>query len=111
LQQISSKSGKQIPELFDLIMGTSIGGVLAAAYALPLTPLIIRRDQVRFNASEILNLLKDNVFSIFSQYRARQGLPLLFSAKYTRNNIDALLEDKYRVRGIDLRLQDTLVPI
>lgn len=111
LHKISMKANKQIPELFDFIIGTSTGGILAAAYALPRTPYSTRRDQTKFNTRQVLNLLEDKLGYIFPPEQAKSGKDLLFEAKYTRNNLDSFLEEIYKVQGVELTLSHTLVPI
>jgi patatin-like phospholipase/acyl hydrolase len=111
LHQLSMKSNKQVPELFDFIIGTGTGGILAAAYALPRTPFSTRRDQVQFTTRNILNLLENKLGYIFPSGQSKSDIDLLFEAKYSRNNLDSFLETTYKVHGVDLTLSHTLVPI
>jgi hypothetical protein len=111
LHQMSMKAGKQVPEIFDFIVGTGTAGILAAAYALPRTPYSTRRDQVKFTTRKVLNLIEDKLGYIFPIKQAKSGRELLFEAKYPRDNLDSLLDEIYKVQGVDLTLSHTLVPI
>lgn len=111
LDSISQNTGKQIPELFDFIIGTSIGGILAAAYATPNNTVSDSREYVKFDSGQVLDILKDNAKSIFPPDKARSFPASLFYSKYPRESLDVLLEESFNVDGANLRLIDTLVPV
>lgn len=111
LQYLSNSTTKQIPELFDFIIGTSIGGILASAYAAPNKFNASSRADVLYNASEVLNILKDNAAYIFPPDQAKSPTAMLFQEKYSRENIDSLLQEKFSLNGTAIKLIDTLVPI
>ena len=66
LEELFCKTGKQIPELCDIIVGTFVGGILGAAYAIPANISDIGdRSAVHFSPSEVTNLIGGNAKRIF----------------------------------------------
>ncbi|WP_341751443.1 patatin-like phospholipase family protein [Candidatus Tisiphia endosymbiont of Piscicola geometra] len=91
LAEIERITGKYIVELFDVIVGTSVGGLLAVLFGIPkpgsTKPLL--------SAQEALKLFEDSVADIFPQHWYHQGkIGQIFSHKYSQKPLKALL-DKY----------------
>jgi patatin-like phospholipase/acyl hydrolase len=61
LAEIEERTGKPIAEMFDLIAGTSTGGILALGLAMPEDG-----GRPRYTASELIELYEDEGASIFS---------------------------------------------
>ncbi|GAB3962973.1 hypothetical protein GCM10028805_65150 [Spirosoma harenae] len=84
----------QIYKHFDLICGTSTGGIIAIALALGIP------------ASEVYELYYDNAKEIFGN---KKGLiRSLFSSSHKRNNLEKLVRDKFKSinNDVDPRLAD-----
>lgn len=111
LENLSKVTGKEIPELFDVIIGTSIGGILAAGYAAPARLNTKDRADVLFNATEVTNLIKNHAEHIFPPSQMRSFPSTLWEAKYSRESLDYLLEEKFQIVHHKLKLKDTLVPV
>ncbi len=62
LEYLEEKTGKPISELFDLIVGTSTGGILAAGLAVPTTG-----KKPKFSATDLLALYADRGSEIFAR--------------------------------------------
>ncbi len=87
------KENWQIYQNFDLICGTSTGGILAIALALGIP------------AQELYNLYLENASVIFGKKRS---LKQLWRSSYSRDNLERLVRDKLREAnsGEDPRLDD-----
>ncbi len=103
LDYISKQSGKNITELFDFVIGTSIGGILASAYT---TPSSLGSKIPKYNSTEILKIIEEKGSMIFSN--PNDGF---FIDKYSREGIDKFLEQHLKVNGTDIALTDTIIPI
>ncbi len=90
LAEIERRTGKQTAEMFDLIAGTSTGGILALGLT---TPDPTDQDKPRYRAEELVALYAEKGKTIFSRSLWHQLITLF-----------GLLGSKYAVRG----LNDTL---
>ena len=107
LDQISKESGQDITQLFDMVIGTSIGGMLSAAYT---TPMDLKNQTAgpKYNTSEILDLMLRSRNEIFPQNSLRNQL---VKAKYPREGLDNFLINEFTINGQPALLKDTLLPI
>jgi patatin-like phospholipase/acyl hydrolase len=83
LTEIEKRSGKQVWELFDLIAGTSTGGILACALCAP-DPLA---------ASRLVTLYEQKGPEIFER-----------SLLHRIRSVDGLLDEKYEAAGLESAL-------
>jgi patatin-like phospholipase/acyl hydrolase len=108
LAEIEKKTGKQIHELFDLIAGTSTGGILSLGLTKP------NEDGTRaeFSAEKLVELYMEEGGKIFEDERKNVSyLPLsilpsqllepLLKSLYFNINLPELFESKYRRSGQD----------
>jgi patatin-like phospholipase/acyl hydrolase len=77
---IEKSAGKPLRELFDLIAGTSTGGILAMGYGLPSKTL---------TAEDLVNLYKQDGPSIFANPRRLQSY--IHRPKYSNENLKSVL--------------------
>jgi uncharacterized protein len=97
LAEIEERTGKSIAETFDLIAGTSTGGILALGLAMPGDG-----GRPKYTASELIELYEDEGTSIFS---GRAGtIRNLFEERYPSAGVEGVLD---RYFG-DARLKDAL---
>jgi predicted acylesterase/phospholipase RssA len=94
LAEIESRTGKRIAEMFDLIAGTSTGGILALALTTP-DPHTPARP--RYRAEELVALYAEKGKTIFGRSLLHRLITLF-----------GLLGSKYAVRGLDRVLHDYL---
>lgn len=92
LQSLEESSGKPICDLFDLIVGTSTGGLIALGLTCPGT-----NNRPKFRAQDIVNVYlnqSDQIFnrSIWHALRSGGGL---WGAKYPRQSYDRILEELF----------------
>jgi patatin-like phospholipase/acyl hydrolase len=101
LAELEQRSGRRIADLFDLIAGTSTGGILACALAAP-----GEGDTPAWRAEELVGLYESeghNIFSrsVFQRLRSVEGLR---DEKYPADGVEAALA---RYLG-DARLRDAV---
>ena len=106
LQEIETRTGKHIHELFDLIIGNSTGGILALGLAMPDA---VRQGKAKYTAQEFVKFYQEKSATIFPQnifYQLLVGWGL-WGPKYSRGPLDKLLK---AYMG-DAMLGETLVPV
>jgi predicted acylesterase/phospholipase RssA len=90
--EIEARTGKPVAETFDLIAGTSTGGLLALGLTLP------RRDgQARYSAADLLDFYFENGERIFSA-----------SLGYKLYSVSGLLHEKYPIEGLEEVLYEAM---
>jgi uncharacterized protein len=103
LAALEERTGKPIYQLFDIISGTSTGGILASGLAMrsKLDP-----TKPQFSAKDLLGLYTQNGKQIFEKRPRWLGGGILNSA-YRHDGLEKLLLQYFG----DAELKDTLVPI
>lgn len=107
LDKLSKKAGKPISELFDCIVGTSIGGIIATALTVP-----DENGKPKYTTDDVVNLIKNEATTIFPR-NVVGNMPFIgpvanvFYPKYSRDGIDGLLERKLG----NVTLSETIIPI
>lgn len=104
LNQIEKRTGKPIAELFDIIAGTSTGGILALGLVTPnenLTP--------KYSAEQLIELYENEGPNIFKKsfWRSLWSLRGLVQEKYHRDQIEKVLEKYFG----NVTLRDALTDI
>ena len=107
LKQIEETTGKKIHELFDMIAGTSTGGIIAAGLTATrdgnnpeLT--VDRLIELYTTKGEIIFPRSKNVFS-----RAYRNIKATLGPKFSADGLDSQLKEYFG----EMRLKDTLRPI
>jgi patatin-like phospholipase/acyl hydrolase len=106
LAELERRCGKRIGEMFDLIAGTSTGGILALALTMP-DPA--NPDKPRYQADELVNLYVEKGHVIFNRplwYRLVTVLGL-FGSKYAVGGLDTTLRSYFG----DTRLKDAVTEV
>lgn len=101
LREIEDQTGRRIAELFDVIAGTSTGGLIALGLACP-----DDGPAPRFRAQELVELYEREGKTIFPHHlfgRLRQ----LGDEKYSADGLEKVLEDTFG----DTRLKDALTGV
>lgn len=103
LAEIEARAGKPISGLFDLISGTSTGGVLALGLVTP------GRRGPRYTAEDLLYFYRKDGPRIFSRsvWHRATSLDSVLEEKYPSENIDKVLEERFG----DTRLRQALTPV
>ncbi|MCP2033622.1 patatin-like phospholipase/acyl hydrolase [Planomicrobium sp. HSC-17F08] len=110
LVEIEKRTGKPICELFDLISGTSAGGILALGLVVPEQH---KADNLvpRYTAKRLAELIKKDAHIIFDKsilYRIPGGRYVY--RRYPDDGIEFVLEKYFRDAMISDALTDVLIP-
>jgi len=105
LQQISGNAEMRIADVFDLVAGTSTGGILSCLY---LCPDKEHRSRPRFTAQDAVDLYLQNGDDVFdvSIFKEISSIGGLGDEKYSAENLEELLKRYFE----DLRLSELLKP-
>ena len=103
LAEIERRCNRRIGEIFDLIAGTSTGGILALGLT---TPDPAHPDEPRYRAQELVDLYVDKGHVIFNRSIWHRLLTVfgLFGSKYAVRGLDATLQTFFG----DSRLRDAV---
>ena len=82
LESVESKTSRQVYELFDVIAGTSTGGILAAGLSIGVP------------ATELVALYRDNGKNIFNSNILRKIACFVLGPEYAARNLEASLQEK-----------------
>jgi predicted acylesterase/phospholipase RssA len=106
LAEIERKTGKRIAEMFDLIAGTSTGGILALGLTIP-DPNDASKP--RYRAEDLVGMYAEKGSAIFSQSLGHRLLTLfgLFGSKYAVRGLDNTLRGYFG----DSRLKDAVAEV
>jgi uncharacterized protein len=103
LVEIEKRTGKAISELFDLVAGTSTGGILALGLTVPDE----KTGKARYSAKEISKLYQEKGHFIFR--RNIKGLLGVIDEKYSSQGIETTLEDYFGESELKSALTDLLI--
>ncbi len=106
LSEIETRTGKPVSDLFDLIAGTSTGGVLALGVTKP-----DHNGKPEYKASDIARLYEEDGPAIFYQSLLRKinNLGSLLDEKYPSRNIEKVLSRYFKNTYLHEALTDVLI--
>jgi uncharacterized protein len=106
LAEIERRTGRPIAETFDLVAGTSTGGILALGLTKPGA-----NGTARYTASELVGLYEAEGATIFRRDPWRRFIALenLLDEKYPATGIEAVLKDYFADTRMSQALTEVLV--
>lgn len=107
LADIEKKSGKQTHQLFDLICGTSTGGIIALAVTVD-----DGAGGARFSALQISKIYENRGRDIFSRsvWKGVSSAGGLSDEKYSAKGLETVLDDYFSDQPMGAGLTPTLIP-
>lgn len=108
LAEIEKRTGKRIADMFDMIGGTSTGGILTLGLTKP-DKNNSKRPQ--YTAEQLISLYEKEGNKIFSRSRwyNLRSLGNLLSPKYTAHGIEAILEKYFGEARLSEALGDVII--
>jgi patatin-like phospholipase/acyl hydrolase len=108
LQEIETRTNKPIPQLFDIITGTSTGGLITSALITP-----NQKGTPRYNAKDLMNFYLNDSLNIFAPSIFRKVLIGfgLWGSKYDRSNYDQILLQTFGNTLLSQALCPIFIPI
>lgn len=104
LAEIEKRTKKPIAELFDLIVGTSTGGILTLGLTVPASP---GSSTPRFKAEDLLKIYTEQGREIFPRVPLWSSIRSVFGSTYSPTGLERIAAAKFG----DARLKDTLKPV
>lgn len=106
LDEIERRTGKPVSRLFDLIAGTSTGGILAAGLTKP-----DKQGDPEYSAAELIRLYEQQGKRIFpdSIWRRIPGHILVDDEKYPSDGIEGVLKEYFGEARLSEALTDVIV--
>lgn len=106
LSRLEAIAQKPVAQLFDLIAGTSTGGILALGLTLPARD---NSSEPKYSASDLVSLYTEDGPEIFSRSLWRRAISVdgLTDQKFTSKGIEDTLKSRFQ----DTALRDALVPV
>ncbi len=103
LKEISNNSGARISDYFDMIVGTSTGGILSCIY---LTP--DKNNKAKYSASQALEFYSGLGYKIFnaSKYRGMSFRKLFNATMYNQKKIESI----FKIYFNDLKMHELIKP-
>jgi predicted acylesterase/phospholipase RssA len=89
LAEIEERTGKSITELFPIITGTSVGGLIAGLLTIPKEP---GSSEAKYSAKEALEIFKEAAPQIFPD-ELLSGVKQVFTHKYSQKPLEKILDD------------------
>ena len=102
LSHLEQQTGKRTVDLFDLIVGTSTGAILAAGLTVP-----NQNGRARYSAQHMLNLYVDRGREIFVRSFGRRMQSHLLEEKYDHRSLVSILEETFGAAT----LAECIVPV
>jgi len=89
LAEIEERTGKSITELFPIITGTSVGGLIAGLLTIPKE---LGSNEPKYSAKEALEIFKEAAPQIFPD-ELLSGVKQVFTHKYSQKPLEKILDD------------------
>ncbi|HJD64843.1 MAG TPA: patatin-like phospholipase family protein [Rickettsia endosymbiont of Diachasma alloeum] len=89
LAEIEERTGKSITELFPIITGTSVGGLIAGLLTIPKEP---GSSEPKYSAKQALEIFKEAAPQIFPN-ELLSGVKQVFTHKYSQKPLEKILDD------------------
>lgn len=108
LEEIEERTGRKIYELFDVIAGTSAGGIITLGLTMP-NPR--DTDEAKYSARDLINIFKNEGMRIFPNSLSRKIMTLggLLGAKHSGQGVRAVTREYFGDALISKSMTNVLV--
>ena len=102
LQEIETQTGKPIYKLFDLIVGTSTGGILAIGLTKPVNV---------FSAKELVSLYRNQGGEIFTRslWKYASSVGGVFDERYNEDSLEEILQERFGETELKATRRDIII--
>jgi len=107
LIEIEERTGKSISELFPIVSGTSVGGLIAALLTIPKEQ---GSKESKYSAKEALEIFKSNAEDIFPN-TFLGSVKQVFTHKYSQKPLEKLLEKYLGDNRMDSPTSRLVIPV
>ena len=107
LAQIEKRTKRKISEMFDLIAGTSTGGILALCLTKPDS-----KGNPQYSAEDIVKLYEDEGMNIFRKSPWKSVVPVMnmIESKYPKEGIEDVLQKYFGNTKLSSALTNVIIP-
>lgn len=105
LAELERRTGKRVHEMFDLIAGTSTGGILACGLTVP-----DATGKAKYSASDLYSLYNDKCTDIFKARSKWKTLWGVLNESFDHTNLEQLLQAYFGQTTLSQALTHLLVP-
>lgn len=106
LEEIEKRTGKPISKLFDVIAGTSTGGILGLALTKPKAE---QPTQPQYTASDLVSLYEQQGHRFFPKNRLRGLRNWVYGSKFPAYGLTALLHEQFGDTKLSEALSDVTI--
>lgn len=107
LTEIEERTGKSITELFPIITGTSVGGLIAGLLTIPKEP---GSREAKYSAKEALEIFKEAAPKIFPD-EFLSGVKQVFTHKYSQRPLEAILDEHLGDMRLSSATSRLMIPV
>jgi len=107
LEYIEKKTGRSIADLFDVLVGTSVGGMICGILLIP-----DENGRPKYSAADAVKICVDNAKRLFptSILRAIESQDGLTDARYSSEGIDTVMKEYFKDYKLKDSLRDLVIP-
>lgn len=104
LAEIEARTKQPIASLFDLIVGTSTGGILTLGLT---TPIVSGQSIPKFKASDLVKIYTERGEEIFKRTFFLTSIRSFLDSTYTHKGLEKIATEKFQ----DTRLKEVIKPV
>lgn len=108
LSELEHRTGKHIADMFDYIVGTSTGGILALALTVPSDSK--NRSEPRYSADDLVTLYEKKTREIFPKHPGRTFRGIVYGPKFSPKGLEDVLNTYFGNTQLVDALTNVVIP-